>query len=211
MRRLLLLPILLAGQLFAQSPASAPASDSVHGRMVAVDASAKPPVLGAPLDNASYVIGAEDLLSIVVWKEPEMSASIPVRSDGKISLPLLDDVQAAGLTPMQLSESIRDKASKFLTNPQVTVIVTAMNSKKVFIVGQVARPGAIPLLTQMTVLQALSTAGGTVQFANTKKIYILRTVGGQQKKLEFNLEAVLRGKNPAQNRVLEPGDTIVVP
>jgi polysaccharide export outer membrane protein len=112
---------------------------------------------------------------------------------------------------MQLSDSIRDKAARFLTNPRVTVIVTQMNSKKVYLVGQVMRPGAIALLTDMTVLQAISIAGGTAQFANTKKIYILRTDGGQQKKLEFNLDAVLRGRNADQNRLLKPGDTIVVP
>jgi polysaccharide export outer membrane protein len=203
MKRLVVLLIALAGQLYAQAYAggAAPAAPIDTGKQVS---------LPAPI-NSMYVIGAEDTLSIVVWKEPELSSVVPVRSDGKISLPLLDDVQAAGLTPTQLAGVIRDRASKFLTNPRVTVIVTAMNSKKVFLVGQVVRPGAIPLLSEMTVLQALSTCGGTAQFANTKKIYILRNEGGQQKKLEFNMEAVLRGKNAEQNRVLKPGDTIVVP
>jgi polysaccharide export outer membrane protein len=201
MRRLVVLLIALAGQLYAQAGGAVRVAPIDTGRQAN---------LPAPVDNM-YVIGAEDTLSIVVWKEPELSTMVPVRSDGKISLPLLDDIQAAGLTPTQLAGVIRDRAAKFLTNPRVTVIVTAMNSKKVFLVGQVVRPGAIPLLSEMTVLQALSTCGGTAQFANTKKIYILRNEGGKQKKLEFNMEAVLHGKNAEQNRVLRPGDTIVVP
>ena len=170
----------------------------------------KPPV-SIPTKDAEYVIGSEDVLQINVWKETDISSSVPVRPDGKISLPLLNDVQAAGLTPLQLANEISERLKRFITEPHVTVIVTAMNSRRAYVMGQVTRQGAVPLFSNLTVLQALSSAGGPVQFANTKKIYILRTEGGEQKRLPFNYDAVIRGRNPEQNINLKPGDTIVVP
>jgi polysaccharide export outer membrane protein len=116
--------------------------------------------------DPNYTIGPQDVLDISVWKEPELTRSVPVRPDGKISLPLLNDVQAAGLTPSQLAALITTNLKKFVTAPQVTVIVTAINSQRVFIIGEVLRPGAFPLLPGMTVLQALSSAGGFTQFAS---------------------------------------------
>jgi polysaccharide biosynthesis/export protein len=157
-----------------------------------------------------YVIGADDNLHISVWKEQELTNSLPVRPDGKISMPLLNDVQAAGLTPMQLAASLTEKLKKYLADPRVTVVVTQMNSQRIYVLGEVLHTGAVPLLPNMTVLQALATAGFT-QFANTKSIYILRTVDGKQQKLPFNYKQVVKGDDMAQNISLKPGDTIVVP
>lgn len=162
-------------------------------------------------EDPSYVIGPEDVLTVNVWKEPEVSGSVPVRPDGKISLALLNDVQAAGLTPTQLAADITDKLKKYVEQPRVTVVVTAINSRRVYILGQVARPGAFPLLPGMTVLQALSTAGGLGDFARSKDIYVLRTEGEKQQRFAFNYKAVLKGQNSAQNILLKAGDTIVVP
>lgn len=161
--------------------------------------------------DANYVIGAQDVLDVSVWKEPEISRVVPVRPDGKISLPLLNDVQAAGLTPGQLASQLTDSLKKFVTNPQVTVIVTTINSQRVYIIGEMSRPGAFPLLPNMTVLEALSSAGGFTQFAREKSIYVLRSENGKQVKYPFNYKAVVGGKNPEQNIVLKAGDTIVVP
>jgi polysaccharide biosynthesis/export protein len=164
----------------------------------------------APEPPSDYVIGADDTLHISVWKEPDLSATLPVRPDGKISMPLLDDVAAAGLTPMQLSASIRDKLKKYIADPRVTVVVTAMNSRRIFVTGEVTHSGAMPLLPNMTMLQALATAGFT-QFANLKGIYLLRTQNGRQEKLPFNYKQVVKGDHPEENIMLKPGDTIVVP
>jgi len=163
-----------------------------------------------PVVPPDYVIGADDTLHITVWKEPEMSATLPVRPDGKISLPLLDDVQAAGMTPMQLAASIKEKLKKYIADPRVTVVVTAMNSQRIFVAGEVNHPGAMALLPHMTMLQAISSAGFT-QFANIKGIYLLRTENGEQTKIPFNYKDVVKGNHPEQNIVLKPGDTIVVP
>jgi polysaccharide export outer membrane protein len=165
---------------------------------------------GAAADP-NYVIGAQDVLDVNVWKEAELTRTVPVRPDGKISLPLLNDVQAAGLTPTQLAAEITASLKKFVTNPQVTVIVAQINSQRVYILGEAARPGAYPLLPGMTVLQALSSAGGFTMFANMKKIYVLRQQGGKQEKFPFNYRDVVDGKHPEQNIALKAGDQIVVP
>jgi polysaccharide export outer membrane protein len=170
-----------------------------------------PPPPPSATDDPEYVIGADDQLDISVWKEPEITRRVPVRTDGKISIPLLNDVQAAGLTPMQLQAQITEKLKKFLTEPQVTVTVMATNSRRVYILGEVGRPGPIALMAKMTVLQAITTAGGLGQFANGSKIRILRMEGGKQLVFAFNYKDVLAGKNPDQNIILKPGDSIVVP
>jgi polysaccharide biosynthesis/export protein len=162
-------------------------------------------------DDPNYIIGAQDVLDISVWKEPEVSRTVPVRPDGKISLPLLNDVQASGLTPAQLAAQITESLKKFVTNPQVTVIVTIINSQRIYILGEVTRAGAYPLLPGMTVLQALSSAGGFTQYANMKKIYLLRQENGKQERHPFNYKEVIAGKNVEQNISLKAGDTIVVP
>jgi polysaccharide biosynthesis/export protein len=171
---------------------------------------AKPAVTPATTDPA-YVIGPEDVLDINVWKEPDMTRIVPVRPDGKISLPLINDVQAAGSTPQQLAAEVTTKLRKFLTEPQVTVIVTAINSQRVFVVGEVLRAGAFPLIPGMTVLQALASAGGFTTFADVKKIHVMRLINGKHTELPFNYREVLKGDNPDQNIKLEPGDTVVVP
>jgi polysaccharide biosynthesis/export protein len=157
-----------------------------------------------------YVIGPDDTLHISVWKEPELSETLPVRADGKISMPLLDDIPAAGSTPELLKELITARLKKFITDPRVTVVVTGMNSRRIFVSGEVAHTGPMPLLAHMTMLQALSQAGFT-QFANLKKIYLLRTENGKQERIPFNYKEVIKGNHPEQNILLKPGDTLVVP
>jgi polysaccharide export outer membrane protein len=162
-------------------------------------------------EDPQYSIGPEDVLTIDVWKEPEISRTVPVRRDGKISLPLLNDVQAAGLTPTQLSSEIVEKLNETVINPQVTVIVTQMSSQRIYILGQVIRGGAYPLVPDLTAVQALSVAGGFTPFANVKKIYIMRTENGESKILPINYKEMASGRKPQQNIALKPGDTIVVP
>ena len=162
-------------------------------------------------EDPNYVIGPQDVLDISVWKEPELTRPVPVRPDGKISMPLLNDVQAAGRTPLQLAADITAGLKKFVTDPQVTVIVMTINSQRVFILGEVTRAGAYPLLPNMTVLQALSSAGGFTIYANLKKIYLLRVEDGKQVKHPFNYKDVLAGRAADQNIIVKAGDTIVVP
>jgi polysaccharide export outer membrane protein len=161
--------------------------------------------------DPNYVIGGQDVLDISVWKEAELTRTVPVRPDGKISLPLLNDVQAAGLTPTQLAAQITESLKKFVTNPQVTVIITQINSQRIYILGEVTRAGAYPLLPNMTVLQGLSSAGGFTQFANLKKIYMFRMENGKQVRYPFNYKDVISGKASDENVALKAGDTIVVP
>lgn len=170
----------------------------------------KPAVTPATTDP-SYVIGPEDVLDVNVWKEPEMTRIVPVRPDGKITLPLINDVQAAGSTPQQLAATVTEKLRKFMTEPQVTVIVTQINSQRIFVIGEVLRAGAFPLVPGTTVLQALANAGGFTTFANVKKIHVMRLVNGKQTELPFNYREVLKGDNSEQNIKLQPGDTVVVP
>src|SRR5258708_29540609 len=172
---------------------------------------AQPASQAAVAADANYNIGPQDVLRIDVWKENEITRSVPVRPDGKISLPLLNDVQAAGLTAMELANNNREGLKKFITNPQVTVSVTDINSRRVYVTGEVTRPGAYPLLPNMTVLQALTSASGFTQFARTKKIYVLRNEGGKQVKYPFNYNEVVKGKMSEENIMLQSGDTIVVP
>lgn len=188
------------------APVSAQKASEQSNTTAAKDAAQK-----TAAQDPNYVIGAQDVLDISVWKEAELTRTVPVRPDGKISLPLLNDVQAAGLTPTQLADEITTDLKKFVTDPQVTVIVAQINSQRVYIMGEVARAGAYPLLPEMTMLQALSSAGGFTQFANLKKIYMFRTENGKQVKYPFSYKDVISGKRPEQNVVLKAGDTIVVP
>ena len=188
------------GLAYGQNPAAtnaAPSGSTAQGQQQAPN-------------SQTYVIGAQDTLHVSVWKEPDLTATLPVRPDGKISMPLLNDVQAAGLTPMQLADSLTEKLKKYVTDPRVTIVVTAMNSQHIFVLGEVQHAGSMPLTPGMTVLQALASAGFS-QFANTKKIYILREDSGKQLKLPFNYKQVIKGQDMAQNISLRPGDTIVVP
>ena len=158
----------------------------------------------------SYVIGPDDTLFISVWKEPDLTETLPVRADGMISLPLLNDVQAAGLTPMELGSSLSEKLKKYVSDPHVTIVVTQMNSQRVYVTGEVLHPGAMNLTPNMTVLQALATSGFS-QFANTKGIYVLRNENGADKKFPVNYKKLIKGEAGNQNIALKPGDTIIVP
>jgi polysaccharide export outer membrane protein len=159
----------------------------------------------------SFVIGNNDVLSINVWKEPDISRSIPVRSDGKISLPLVGEVQATGRTPLQLEHEITSKLRTYIDEPEVTVMVQQINSEKFNILGQVIKPGAYSLTSGVTVLDAIATAGGFRDFAKKKSIYVLRQNAGGDTRIAFNYNDVIKGKHPEQNIKLEPRDTIIVP
>jgi polysaccharide export outer membrane protein len=149
-------------------------------------------------------------LSIVVWREKDMSADVVVRPDGKISLPLLNDVQAAGYTPEQLAEIVEKAAAKFVTDSDATVIVKAINSRKVFVLGEVAKPGTVPLTSEMNVLQLIASVGGFLEYANKDNVTILRTEGGRERRFRFNYNEVVEGKNLQQNIMLQPGDTVLI-
>jgi polysaccharide export outer membrane protein len=199
--------LLAAGMLAQNSGVDKSGADKNPDKSDRTAASAQAPVGQADSD---YVIGADDTLRISVWKEPDLSETLPVRPDGKISMPLLNDIPAAGLSPLQLKDSITEKLKKYIADPRVTVVVTAMNSRRIFVSGEVLHSGPMTLLPHMTMLQALSQAGFT-QFANLKGIYLLRTDNGKQEKLPFNYKEVIKGNHPEQNIVLKPGDTLVVP
>jgi polysaccharide export outer membrane protein len=213
-----------AGGLCAQEPAAtqdrqppaAPVATPASGQAAtpaATSANEQPAATAAskPHDN-SFVIGNNDQLSIHVWKEPDVSRSLPVRSDGRISLPLVGEVQAAGRTPLQLEQDIAGKLAHFITDPQVTVMVQQINSEKFNILGQVAKPGTYPLTLPTTILDAIALAGGFRDFAKQKGIYVLRqNAKGADLRIPFNYKDVIKGRNPEQNILLEPHDTIVVP
>ncbi len=214
-RRILpLLALLLAaccGARAQSEPASrpeAPATAPDSGK-----APAEKPAAGSrPHSDNAYVIGANDVLAINVWKEPDISRSVPVRSDGKISLPLAGELQASGQTPRQLEQEITQRLQSYISEPEVTVIVTDSKSQRVNILGMVARPGAYLLTSTTTVLDAIAMAGGFKDFAKQKSIYILRPAAdGTQTRLPFNYKEVIKGKNTEQNIRLQAGDAVVVP
>ncbi len=198
----------LAMAVAAKEPSKAPAS--APAPTAPADSARTFEKPASVVTDSSYVIGPQDVLDISVWKEPDFTRVAPVRPDGKISLPLINDVQAAGLTPVQLAASLAMMLRKYLTQPQVTVIVMQINSRRVYVLGEVNHPGPIPLLPGLTVLQALASAGGFNQFANQKKIYVLRKEGGKDARYPFNYKNAIRG-DMKQNILLQAGDTIVVP
>jgi polysaccharide biosynthesis/export protein len=165
---------------------------------------------GVPLP-AGYVIGPEDVLTVHFWRDKDMSADVAVRPDGMISLLLVNDIRAAGLTPEELRDEVTKAASKYIDDPTVTVVVKEINSRKVFITGMVGKPGDYPLTGPTTVMQLLSRAGGVHEFAKKKDIMIIRRENGRDVALKFNYEDVRRGRNLQQNIELKPGDTIIVP
>jgi len=167
---------------------------------------------GTKPHDDSYVIGNGDVLAINVWKDADLSRTVPVRSDGKISLPLMGEVQAAGQTPLGLEHVISEKLRNYITTPEVTVMVEQVNSKKFNILGQVGKPGSYPLALATTVMDAIAAAGGLKDFAKTKNIYVLRQKpDGSQSRIDFNYKDFIKGKNPAQNIKLQPNDTVIVP
>ena len=185
-------------QQTAQKPPAAPAT--------------KPAVTGPTVPvEPGFTIGPEDVLGIFVWREAEVSGDVAVRPDGMITMPLIRDVKAAGLTPNELADRIQAALREFITDASVTVVVRQMNSRKVFITGEVAKPGAYPLASTMTVMQLIAIAGGLNEFAEANSITIMRVEGGKSVTFPFAYKDVAKGKKAAQNIVLKPGDTVVVP
>ncbi len=171
-------------------------------------AGSQPP---APVAAEDYVIGADDVLSVVFWREKELSVDAVVRPDGKISLPLMNEVMAAGLTPEQLRDRITKQASAFVKDPQATVVVKEVNSRKVYITGQVEKPGAYPLTTRLSVMQLIAMAGGLKEYAKSDRIVVMRLEQGREVRHRFDYKKVLEGKDDARNLEMRPGDTVVVP
>lgn len=214
MRRLAvaLICVLPSGVLGAQTTsANTPAQTAAPAQATAPVPATDPSAAKAHDD--SFVIGNDDVLAINVWKEPDISSkSVPVRSDGKISLPLVGEVQAAGLTPLKLEQQIASKLQNYISQPEVSVMVQQINSQKYNVLGQVAHPGTFVIANSPTVLDAIALAGGFRDFAKQKSIYVLRqNPDGTQARLPFNYKEVIKGKNPEQNVKLQPRDTIVVP
>jgi polysaccharide export outer membrane protein len=210
---LLILLALPGAKLRAQDKSSKPGAETklVSEKDKTANGKVVEAAVKAATEDPNYIIGPEDELIVNVWKEGDLSRSVPVRPDGKISLPLLNDVQASGLTPMQLGAEITTRLKKFIADPQVTIIVSRVNSQRIYIVGEVNHAGAFPLVPNMTVLEALSSAGGCSPFAKQTKIYILRLENGQENRRPFNFKEVLSGQRMEQNIQLKAGDTIVVP
>jgi polysaccharide export outer membrane protein len=207
-RAVSVLAVLIAVLGWSAAPALAqgdspgqPAAAAANGARVTPAGVVPPP---------GYVIGPDDRLSIVFWREKDLSADVAVRPDGRISLPLINEVQAAGLTPDELRVSVTEAAGKYVTDPTPTVVVLEINSRKVFITGEVAKPGPYPLVAPTTVLQLIATAGGLREYADSKNIRILRTEKGHPVSYRFNYNDVSQGKYLGQNIELKPGDTIVV-
>jgi polysaccharide export outer membrane protein len=165
----------------------------------------------AETDRPSYQIGPGDVLTIYVWKEAELTRDITVMFDGRITFPLIGEIMAQGLSLSALKETVTQKLKKYLTAPEVTIIVTDARSRRIYTVGKLNRPGPYPLEADMTVIQALSTAGGFAEWADTKNIVIIRRQGEKDAQIYFNYKDFISGKNLGQNIVLEPNDTIVVP
>src|SRR2546430_298219 len=202
-----------AATLCAQDKSSKPLIDNklVSEKDKAGNGGVGGPTAKPATEDPNYIIGPEDELIVNVWREADLSRSVPVRPDGKISLPLLNDVPASGLTPMQLGSEITTRLKKFIAEPEVTIIVSRVNSQRIYIVGEVNHAGAFTLVPNMTVLEALSSAGGCSPFAKQTKIYILRLENGQEVRRPFNFKEVLSGQRMEQNFLLKASDTIVVP
>ena len=193
----LMIMVLSLPLIYAQMGKEAPASSASQGQV--------------PVDSDKYIIGPEDGLAIQVWKEEALSQAVVVRTDGKISLPLIDEVQAAGLTPLQLKEVLTQKFKAYVEDPIVTVMVREARSFKVYITGQVARPGVFSLVGETTILQIIPMAGGFTEWANQKKILIIRREKGQESRMTINYKKIIDGSDLGSNILLKPGDTIIVP
>jgi len=202
--------VLLSSSLGAQAPAGGDTTLAKSSAGPALPSHDSDTSAAKPHDN-SFVIGNDDVLAINVWKEPDISRSIPVRSDGKISLPLVGEVQAAGLTPLKLEKDIAGKLKNYISEPEVTVMVQQVNSQKFNILGQVVRPGSYVIANSLTVLDAIALAGGFRDFAKQKSIYVLRQSATGESRIPFNYKDVGQGKNMSQNIKLQPGDTIIIP
>jgi polysaccharide biosynthesis/export protein len=164
-----------------------------------------------PVNSDKYIIGPEDVLSILVWKEEALSQTVVVRTDGKISLPLIDEIQATGYTPLQLKEVLTEKFKQFVESPLVTVIVRETKSFKIYIGGQVRSPGVFTLVKEINILQLIPMAGGFTDWANQRKILLIRKEGEQEKRFTIDYKKIISGKDLSNNIILKPGDTIIVP
>jgi polysaccharide biosynthesis/export protein len=205
----LAIAVLMCASLSCQTAAPATGSTGASASEASTQSGA-PARTTRPDDT--FVIGNDDVLSINVWKEPDLTKQIPVRSDGKISLPLIGDIQAAGRTPAQLEQDIADRLKSFITDPQVVVIVQEIHSLKFNILGEVAKPGSYPLTVGTTIVDAIAIAGGFKDFAKKKGVYVLRQgFSGNELRFDFNYQDFIKGKDTKQNIVLKPHDTIVVP
>lgn len=160
---------------------------------------------------SDYVIGPDDVLGVIVWREQDLSSEVKVRPDGKVSLPLVNDIQAGGLTPEQFREKVTAAVTKFVEAPSVTIIVKQINSRQVFVLGEVGKPGPYPLTAPTTVLQLLALTGGPTAYAKLDEIAVMRTIDGKTTRLLFNYKEVSRGRRIEQNIMLRPGDTVIVP
>ena len=189
--------LIIAGPVHAQQGKTPSTGVKVFGEVTA--------------DSDTYIIGPEDVLSITVWREEALSRQVPVRSDGKISLPLVDEVHAAGLTPLQLKEKLTLRLKEFIENPNVSVIVTAANSQKVYVSGEVRTPGVYQLRGETTLLQVIPMAGGFTEWADQKKVLIIRKEGEKDKRIVVNYKKIVSGEDMSANVVLKPGDTVIVP
>ena len=206
-------PALYAQGAAAPAPTSQAPATPAAGKPATVSPTAKPPVAvpAGAVVPADYVIGPEDVLTIVFWREKDLSSDVIVRPDGRISLPVLQDVHAAGLTPEQLRDSLTKTAERFVEDPNVTVVVKEINSRRVFITGQVAKPGPYNLNAPTTIVQLISMAGGLLEYADGKNIVIMRTENSNPVSYRFNYKEVIERKNLKQNISLKPGDTVLVP
>jgi len=189
--------LIFTGLLYAQQGQAPSTGGRVSGEVAA--------------DSDTYVIGPEDVLSINVWREEALTRQVPVRRDGKISLPLVDEIHAAGLTPLQLKEKLTLRLKEFIDNPNVSVIVTQANSQKVYVSGEVRTPGVYPLRGETTLLQVIPMAGGFTEWADQKKVLIIRKESGKDKRIVVNYKKIVSGEDMSYNIILEPGDTIIVP
>ena len=207
----------IAATLSAQTPRPAapqpppqtrPGPPAKPAPTLATPPPAAPAGVTAPAD---YTIGADDVLEVIVWREKDLSAEVKVRPDGKVSLPLVNDFQAGGLTPEAFRAAVTTAVTKFVEGPSVTVIVKQINSRQVFVMGEVVKPGTYPLTAPTTVLQLLAQAGGPTPFAKTDEIGVMRTVDGKTTRHLFNYKEVARGRKIEQNIVLRPGDTVIIP
>jgi polysaccharide export outer membrane protein len=209
----------------APAPAAPPQAPPAPPPAPTPDATKPPPVEAVPPPGSQpqtvpttgiqpppgYVIGARDTLSVIFWRDKDMSADVSVRPDGMISLPLINEIKAEGLTPDQLRDQVTQRAARYVADPTVSIVVREIHSRQVYITGEINRPGAYSLMSPTTVMQLISMAGGLREFAKTKEIIILRNEGGKQSAIEFNYKDVRNGKKLTQNILLQPGDTIIVP
>jgi polysaccharide export outer membrane protein len=207
-----------AGAKTAQG-APAPATPPAGTKPAPAPTTAKPPNTEKPpvalpagtVVPADYVIGPDDILTIVFWREKDLSSEVVVRPDGRISLPVLQDITAAGLTPEQLRDSLTKTAERFVEEPNVTVVVREIKSRRVFITGMVTKPGVYNITAPMTVVQLIAVSGGLLEYADAKNIVVMRTENAKDMSYKFNYKEVSEGKNLKQNIQLKPGDTVVVP